>query len=71
MAAGNKASKIIIIIPLSLLSLRLRGITSPEKTTEGYELRSRGSASQGFDALDKTKGMWLVIKMVRSIQMFQ
>jgi hypothetical protein len=55
MAAGNKSSKIIIIIPpsLSLLSLRFRGITSPEKTAEGYELRSRGPASQGFGALDK------------------
>jgi hypothetical protein len=52
MAAENKASKIIIIIPLSISSLRLRGITSPEKTAEGYELRSRGPASQGFGALD-------------------
>jgi hypothetical protein len=40
--------------PTSLysLSLRLGGITPPEKTAEGYELRSRGPASQGFDALD-------------------
>jgi hypothetical protein len=30
----------------------LRGITSPEKTADGYELRSRGPASQGFGALD-------------------
>jgi hypothetical protein len=27
-------------------------LTSPEKTDGGYELRSRGPASQGFDALD-------------------
>jgi hypothetical protein len=30
----------------------LRGITSPEKTADGYELRSRGPATQGLDALD-------------------
>jgi hypothetical protein len=39
-------------LPLSLLSLRLGGITSPEKTADGYELRSRGPASRGFDVLD-------------------
>jgi hypothetical protein len=39
---------------LSLLSLRLGGITSPEKTADGYELRSRGPASRGFDALDNS-----------------
>jgi hypothetical protein len=27
-------------------------LTSPEKTDGGYELRSRGPASQGFGALD-------------------
>lgn len=30
----------------------MRGITSPEKTAAGYELRSRGPASRGLDALD-------------------
>ena len=30
----------------------MRGITSPEKTADGYELRSRGPTIQGFDALD-------------------
>jgi hypothetical protein len=28
-------------------------LTSLEKTDGGYELRSRGPASQGFDALDR------------------
>jgi hypothetical protein len=30
----------------------VEGLTSPEKTDGGYELRSRGPASQGLDALD-------------------
>jgi hypothetical protein len=37
---------------LSSLSLPLGGITPLEKAAEGYELRSRGPASQGFDVLD-------------------
>jgi hypothetical protein len=43
-------------LPLSLLSLQLGGITSPEKTADGYELRSRGPASRGFDLLDSWCG---------------
>jgi hypothetical protein len=47
-----KGRRIISLISLTLLSLRLREITSPEKTTDGYELHSRGPANRGFDALD-------------------
>jgi hypothetical protein len=47
---GNKESS--HFLPLSLSSLRLGGIILPEKTAEGYKLRSRGLASQGFDVLD-------------------
>jgi hypothetical protein len=46
------------LISLPLLSLRLWGITSPEKTVDGYEQRSRGPASRGFDALDIVKKGW-------------
>jgi hypothetical protein len=46
---GNKVSS--HFPPLSLKPA-VRGIILPEKTAEGYELRSRGPASQGFDALD-------------------
>ena len=46
-------SKIIIKLFLHLQpSLRRRGITSPEKTDRGYELRSRGPATLGSDVLD-------------------
>jgi hypothetical protein len=51
-AALLRAIKNQVISYLSLSSLRLGGIILPEKTTEGYELRSRGQASQGFDVLD-------------------
>jgi hypothetical protein len=34
-------------------SLWLRGITSSEKTGRDYELRSRGPAVRGFNALDR------------------
>jgi hypothetical protein len=47
-----KAIKNQVISSLPLSSLRLGRILLPEKTTEGYELRSRGPTSQGFDALD-------------------
>ena len=41
------------LISLSLNeSLRQRGKTSPEKTDRGYDLRSRGPATLGLDALD-------------------
>jgi hypothetical protein len=52
-AALLRAIKYQVISHLSLSSLRLGGILLPEKTAEGYELRSQGPASQGFDALDK------------------
>jgi hypothetical protein len=51
-AALLRAIKYQVISHLSLSSLRLGGILLPEKTAEGYELRSRGPTSQGFDALD-------------------
>jgi len=51
-AALLRAIKYQVISHLSLSSLRLGGILLPEKTAKGYELRSRGPASQGFDALD-------------------
>jgi hypothetical protein len=51
-AALLRAIKNQVISYLSLSSLRLGGIILPEKTAEGYELRSRGPASQGFDVLD-------------------
>jgi hypothetical protein len=46
---------ITYLISLSRLqqSLRQRGKTSPEKTDRGYELRSRGPAIRGFNALDR------------------
>jgi hypothetical protein len=41
------------ILPLSLLSLRQWGITTPEKTTDrGYDLRSRGPPTLDNKALD-------------------
>jgi hypothetical protein len=45
----------IISNPISLysLSLRLRD-SSPEKTAGGYELRSRGLASRGLNAIDNS-----------------
>jgi hypothetical protein len=51
-AALLRAIKNQVISYLSLSSLRLGGIILPEKTAEGYELRSRGPANQGFDVLD-------------------
>jgi hypothetical protein len=51
-AALLRAMKYQVVSHLSLSSLRLGGILLLEKTAEGYELRSRGPASQGFDALD-------------------
>jgi hypothetical protein len=51
-AALLRAIKNQVISYLSLSSLRLGGIILPEKTAEGYELRSRGPTSQGFDVLD-------------------
>jgi hypothetical protein len=61
-AALLRAIKYQVISHLSLSSLRLGGIILPEKTAEGYELRSRGPASQGFDALDN-----LVSRVRRSL----
>jgi hypothetical protein len=41
--------------PISLHSLSLRRRnTSPEKTDGGYELRSRGPAARGLNALDSS-----------------
>jgi hypothetical protein len=53
-----KGRRIISLISLPLLSPRLWGITSPEKTVDGYEQRSRGPANRGFDALDIVKKGW-------------
>jgi hypothetical protein len=51
-AALLRAIKNQVISYLSLSSLWLGGIILSEKTAEGYELRSRGPTSQGFDVLD-------------------
>ena len=41
---------------LSFSTKPAAGATSPEKTTDrGYELRSRGPATRGFDALDTSE----------------
>jgi hypothetical protein len=58
-AALLRAIKYQVISHLSLSSLRLGGIILPEKTAEGYELRSRGPASQGFDALDTRRYLFV------------
>jgi hypothetical protein len=42
-------------------------LTSPEKTDGGYELRSRGPASQGFDALDIASTRILKLQMKRQL----
>jgi hypothetical protein len=59
-AALLRAIKYQVISHPSLSSLRLGGIILPEKTAEGYELRSRGPASQGFDALDMHEQLFVV-----------
>jgi hypothetical protein len=54
---GIKAANKLSLLHLSLyqLSLRLWGITTPEKTTNrGYDLRSRGPPALDAQALDST-----------------
>jgi hypothetical protein len=47
-----KAIKNSVIFYLHSLKPAVRGITPAGETADGYELRSRGPASQGFEALD-------------------
>jgi hypothetical protein len=53
---GKGSKQVISSPPLYHLSLRLWGITTPEKTTNrGYDLRSRGPPALNAQALDTTK----------------
>jgi hypothetical protein len=58
----NKGQQTSYLLSTSLyhLSLRLRGITTPEKTTNrGYNLRSRGPPALNAQALDTFQQFFL------------